>query len=272
MGSTSITQVRLQERCSEISRCNGEDIRGTAGQASVWRFEPHSLPWPKSIPKVDGVKCVWYRPGQDPSDSATMGLTAIIEWNSATGRLVNSDDETIESFIGVCSHARHDVCCGERGKQVLRRIQQFDEVEPVFSCSHLGGDRFAANMVILPEGLLLGRVDELSDVQLRQILQREALPVEVIRGRIGIAPVLGATEIWYRQERQITSFSIDATFAVREETDDNCWLVEVAEPDEKAIIVEARLEEAGVAAQFTCGAEKLSPLQHWVIRKSDQPY
>lgn len=82
----------------------------------------------------------------------------------------------------VCCHSRHDVCCALRGRPVAAALQS---VWPgrVWECSHLGGDRFAATMVVLPTGLCYGRLDEASgELVLAAYDAGEVVP-QLLRGR-----------------------------------------------------------------------------------------
>ncbi len=56
----------------------------------------------------------------------------------------------------VCTHARHDPCCAIRGRPVAAALA--DVRSAVWECSHVGGDRFAANVVVLPHGLYYGHI------------------------------------------------------------------------------------------------------------------
>jgi hypothetical protein len=58
----------------------------------------------------------------------------------------------------VCTHGRHDVCCAERGRPLAAALAAAYPVE-TWESSHVGGDRFAGNLVAFPHGLYLGRVD-----------------------------------------------------------------------------------------------------------------
>jgi hypothetical protein len=65
-----------------------------------------------------------------------------------------SDDPV---FI-VCAHGRHDECCAVRGRRVAADLaERFPEL--TWECSHVGGDRFAATMLLFPHGANYGRVD-----------------------------------------------------------------------------------------------------------------
>ncbi len=62
-----------------------------------------------------------------------------------------------EAVFLVCTHGRHDACCAERGRSLARSLT---DVFPVatWECSHIGGDRFAGNVVAFPHGCYFGRV------------------------------------------------------------------------------------------------------------------
>jgi hypothetical protein len=82
----------------------------------------------------------------------------------------------------VCAHSRHDVCCALRGRPVAAAL---DRVWPgrVWECSHLGGDRFAATMVLLPHGLCYGRVDALVGATILDRYTAGHVVPESLRGR-----------------------------------------------------------------------------------------
>lgn len=57
----------------------------------------------------------------------------------------------------VCTHGRHDACCAERGRPLAAALSAAAP-EETWEVSHIGGDRFAANVLVLPEGLYYGRL------------------------------------------------------------------------------------------------------------------
>jgi hypothetical protein len=58
----------------------------------------------------------------------------------------------------VCVNGKHDRCCATEGRPVAAALAAARGDE-VWECSHLGGDRFAANVLCLPHGVYYGRVD-----------------------------------------------------------------------------------------------------------------
>lgn len=64
-----------------------------------------------------------------------------------------------ERLVLVCTNGRHDQCCAVRGRPLVRALRTGGSAGQLWECSHIGGDRFAANMVILPDSLYYGRCD-----------------------------------------------------------------------------------------------------------------
>jgi hypothetical protein len=82
----------------------------------------------------------------------------------------------------VCTHGRHDRCCAVRGRPVAHALEQ-RWPDTTWECSHVGGDRFAANVVVLPSGIYLGRVEPTSAADVVGALLDGTLPAGLVRGR-----------------------------------------------------------------------------------------
>lgn len=91
----------------------------------------------------------------------------------------------------VCAHSKHDTCCALRGRPVAAAI---DALRPgrVWETSHLGGDRFAANVLVLPSGLLYGRVLPFAAAEFVTAAEAGEVVGALLRGRIGLPPVAQA--------------------------------------------------------------------------------
>ncbi len=87
----------------------------------------------------------------------------------------------------VCTHGRHDVCCATRGRPVAAALDQRWPNE-TWECSHTGGDRFAANALVLPDGACYGGLDP--DVAVTVIAEhcRASPDTAYLRGRTGYLP------------------------------------------------------------------------------------
>jgi hypothetical protein len=126
-------------------------------------------------------------------DVTTLDLAAL-----AAGRSLGLDPWD-EPLVLVCAHGRHDACCAERGRPLAAWMGR---VEPsrVWECSHLGGDRFAGNVLVLPEGLGFGRVDVAAAGGLLAALDRGELDLDLLRGRCTLPMAAQYAEVQLRRE------------------------------------------------------------------------
>ena len=93
----------------------------------------------------------------------------------------------------VCTHGRHDTCCAIRGRPVAAALAAA-RPEQTWECSHVGGDRFAANVVVLPHGLYYGRVDETNVAEVVEAHERGEVVPRLLRGRSRWLPVAQAAQ------------------------------------------------------------------------------
>ncbi len=105
---------------------------------------------------------------------------------TGVGDLAAPVDDPAPVFL-VCAHGTHDVCCAMRGRPVAAALA---EARPgrAWECSHVGGDRFAANVLVLPSGLLYGRVVESSASPMADAADRGVVVEHHLRGRVGFPP------------------------------------------------------------------------------------
>jgi hypothetical protein len=99
----------------------------------------------------------------------------------------------------VCTHGRHDPCCAERGRPLARALAH-SHPEQTWECSHFGGDRFAGNLVVLPEGLYYGRLDAESGPRIADQHAAGRLDLEHLRGRVTSSFAAQAAE-WHLRSK-----------------------------------------------------------------------
>ena len=96
-----------------------------------------------------------------------------------------------EPLYLVCAHSRHDTCCALRGRPVAAALAA-QRPGRVAECSHLGGERFAANVLLLPSGLMYGRVLPFAAPEFVAAAEAGEVVGALLRGRIGLTPVAQA--------------------------------------------------------------------------------
>jgi hypothetical protein len=73
--------------------------------------------------------------------------------------LASDGEELHDPLFIVCTHGKHDQCCARYGRPVFDALAEQLEAEWVWQVTHVGGDRFAGNVVCLPHGIYYGRLD-----------------------------------------------------------------------------------------------------------------
>lgn len=72
--------------------------------------------------------------------------------------LATAGDPLEHPLFLVCTHGKHDPCCARKGRPLFEALAEQLDPEWVWQVTHIGGDRFAGNLVCLPHGLYYGRV------------------------------------------------------------------------------------------------------------------
>lgn len=104
-----------------------------------------------------------------------------------------------DPVFAVCAHGKHDQCCAVRGRKVAATLAAAYP-EQTWECSHLGGDRFAATMIVLPHGLCYGRVDSAADpVAVADLYRRGRLDNALLRGRTSLPHAVQAAQYFARE-------------------------------------------------------------------------
>jgi hypothetical protein len=104
-----------------------------------------------------------------------------------------------DPVVAVCAHGKHDQCCAVRGRGAIGAIAGAYP-EMAWECSHLGGDRFAATMLILPEGLCYGRVDSTDAAGLVGRYLDGRLDNRYLRGRTSLPHAVQAAQYFTREK------------------------------------------------------------------------
>lgn len=106
---------------------------------------------------------------------------------SASPTVPDSPTDPAEPVFLVCTHGSHDACCALRGRPVAAALSEL-RPDQVWECSHVGGDRFAANVLVLPSGTLYGSVHPSEAAELVEATERGEVFAGPLRGKVGLIP------------------------------------------------------------------------------------
>jgi hypothetical protein len=98
----------------------------------------------------------------------------------------------------VCTHGRRDVCCAERGRPLAGALSRAYPDE-TWESTHIGGDRFAGNLLAFPHGLYFGRVRPEHAAEVAKTYLDGRLALEHLRGRSCYPFAVQAAEIALRE-------------------------------------------------------------------------
>jgi hypothetical protein len=228
--------------CSELSRRSGELSAGTASTGAVWllleyphgwgrhAFEESALPeavkrfFTDSMARIRHsrllfvktdrgrreermnffvVRCRERSPfvvrlGLEKYDDVTAyDLSAIAAGRDPQGGEVRSDP-----LFLVCTHGRRDKCCAKFGVPLYNALRE-RAGECVWQSSHVGGDRFAGNLVCFPHGLFYAHADADAGRRVVAAYRAGRVLTEEFRGRACYSHFIQAAEYFVRAEASV---------------------------------------------------------------------
>ena len=104
-----------------------------------------------------------------------------------------------EPLFLVCTHGTHDMCCAKFGLPVFHELSR-QLAEGVWQCSHVGGDRFAANVLAFPYATYYGHMEPSEAADLVEACRANRIYLEKYRGRSCYRFVVQAAEYFLRRD------------------------------------------------------------------------
>ena len=120
--------------------------------------------------------------------------------------------EVTQQHYFVCSNGRRDLCCSRFGLPVYARLRNAVG-ERAWETSHVGGHRYAANVVTLPQGALYGHLSVDAVDEFVEQVEQNQLSLRYLRGRSAYPAVAQVAETQLEDvERLVSSDETSATF------------------------------------------------------------
>ena len=266
-------------RCADLSERAGESLAATATSVGTWLLVEVRGTWPRDVsdPAALGEAAsariaAWLadtpssrllvirRPGP-ARDGRLVFVVQAYEREAQVRRLdLEPADDLVDvdrdaggevvdaQLVLVCGHGTRDACCALRGSAVYGALAADLEPDSLWLSSHQGGHRFAANVLLLPSGIHLGRVAPEDATRLVGETLAGRIPLDHYRGRTAYSAREQAAEGVVRRAAGLVSLD-DLTLV-----GDDGLHVHFAGPDGREL--RARPAEiAGPTVPASCGVE-----------------
>jgi hypothetical protein len=160
----------------------------------------------------------------------------------------------------VCTHGKHDRCCAKFGRPLYDAVREQVEDEWVWQSSHVGGDRFAGNLVVLPDGVYYGRVEPSEAWSVVEAALERRIHLPCYRGRSDHGFAAQAAELAVRRETGL--LGVDDVQLRSIEPEGAGWRAELEARDETYDVDVAVAE--GEATHLTCSTPRLRRPKRYV--------
>ena len=282
--------------CAEVSRDTREPLGATASRIDHWILLEYRGQWSRDVlggsnlsPEVQAHVREQLRALSNsrllfvrrPDRRGRAGLDAFVarstERDSAlSGIEIEAYDDLLEldlttavgdpigdPFFVVCTHGKRDRCCARYGRPLYDGLRAELDERWVWQSTHVGGDRFAGNVVCLPEGLYYGRVSPLDAGRLLDDYLAERVTLEHYRGRSCYPFAVQAAELAVRDAAD--ALAIDAVALAGVEASGAGWLVRFRVGSEQYDV--DVVEEAGEPTYLTCSSPEPQRPRRFVARQ-----
>jgi hypothetical protein len=169
-----------------------------------------------------------------------------------------------EPLYLVCTHGTHDKCCAKFGVAACQALCRAAP-EPAWECSHVGGDRFAANLVFLPDGIYYGHVVPDSVPALIEAHRQRRIALAHYRGRSCYTRVAQVGEYFIRAESGVLGID-ELQFLDAAALDERRWSVRFRSRDgRRDHRAEFRIRDGESSARLTCKAIAAQPIRTYEL-------
>jgi hypothetical protein len=171
-------------------------------------------------------------------------------------------------LLVVCTHGKRDPCCARYGRPLYEALDDVADEGTLWQATHVGGDRFAGNLVCFPEGLYFGRVERPDVLPLLEAYLSGRIYLPRYRGRCCYPFHVQAAERAVREASGVLAPTA-VRLAGQDRIAEDRWRVRFEVGDETLEAEVAR--ELGELTTLTCDATTLRRPRRYVARLAGTP-
>jgi hypothetical protein len=277
-------------RCSAVAEELDEPMAGTVDQRVRWLLVEDRSPWgERAVRDVLGADLevaakarrirlllVRRREGDPAADAVRRVFLVDTATREMAVRTVTGVEEVAagldlapadfgaplrDPLLLVCTNGKRDACCALRGRAVVTALAA-GHAERTWECTHLGGHRFAGNLVCLPDGIVYGRVGPADAVRLADLSLAGRVDAAFLRGRSAWPAPAQVAEAALRTRLGVDGLE-DVTLAAASVSDEAASVVLRVGPDVHRFELVA--DAAAPPRPISCRADELEAPFHWRI-------
>lgn len=250
-GRTALTESRLDPAL-------GAALRTRARAAGV---RPILIrPAGRGSVRVEGVHAFVVRTGPGAPGMTRLVLDRVADvLDLDLRRLVVDAGPPAEPVHLVCTNGKHDACCAIWGRPVALALSGNGApyADRVWECSHIGGDRFAGNVVCMPHGLYYGHQSAETAGAVVDAYEKGEVTLDGYRGRSCYPFPAQAAEAFLRRSTGLFGVDELSLVAVRERPGGR--RVVFTGPGSTSYDVDVSVGVDPDARMLTCGARPEHP-------------
>lgn len=196
--------------------------------------------------------------GELPSDDHLLTVLDALAANTLDA-LPDLQAPSAEPVYLVCTHGRHDACCAVRGRPVAAALSGAYP-DRTWECSHIGGDRFAGNVVVLPHALFYGQVTPARAVEVAKHHAENRVVPDLLRGSGAFSPPVQAAQHYARAAGHSLSVNALHPTHIRQLSNHHYKVtLTTTDPATSQVAVEVSVHFDRVDARLTCSGK--APVQ-----------
>lgn len=281
------------KRCSSIAEELGEPMAGTVDTRPRWLLVEDASAWGshavrdvlgasfEAAAKDAGLRPLLIRRREGPPKADAVRRVFVIDTVSrliVTREIGHVDELRVEDLVGpplatmgepvpgplflVCTNGKRDACCALRGRVTLAALAA-DHAAASWECTHLGGHRFAGNLVCLPDGIVYGRVSPDAAPRLAAEFREGRLDLDHLRGRSMLPASTQVAEIELRRMLGLDGLR-DLELVEADEGEEEASAT-FRTADGRTHRLELRPERLAPPRAISCGATELEEPLHWRV-------